>query len=87
MVRGRASRIEPSPKWELYTASNSTNFAYGISCSVYVKTAGDIAFVDEDGTVVIWPSVPAGSIMPAAAKRINATGTTNTGAGEFVILY
>lgn len=85
MVKGISSPMAPSPKWELYTASNSTNFAR-ISRAVYVKTAGDIAFVDEDGTAVIWPSVPAGTVLSVVAIRINATGTTNTGAGEFVIL-
>jgi hypothetical protein len=84
-MRGIADRTEPSPQWELYTASNSTNFAR-FSRSVYVKTAGDIAFVDMDDTVVIFPAVPAGSFVPVVAKRINATGTTNTGSGEFVIL-
>lgn len=87
MVRSRANRIDPSGKWELYTASNSSNFGSGLSASIYVKTDGDVACVDEDGTVVIWPGLKGGNVYPIIAKRINATGSTNTGAGEFVILY
>lgn len=85
-VPGISSQRDPSPSWELYTASNSTNFAR-LSRAVYVKTAGDVALVDADGTAVVWPSVPAGAVLPVVAKRINATGSTNTGSGEFVILY
>lgn len=84
-MKGISSQLDPSPKWQLYTASDSTNFT-SASRSIYVKTAGDIALVDMDGTAVIWPSVPAGTILPVRAKRINATSTTNTGAGEFVVL-
>lgn len=84
-IKGVADRCEASPQWELYTASNSVDFAR-VSRAVYVKTAGDVAFVDEAGTAVIFPSIPAGTFVPVRAKRINATGTTNTGSGEFVIL-
>lgn len=84
-IKGIADRCEASPQWELYTASDSTDFAR-VSRSVYVKTAGDVAFVDQAGTAVVFPSIPAGTFVPVRAKRINATGTTNTGAGEFVVL-
>lgn len=84
---GIASSTSPSPSYELYTASNSTNFTGGASRGIYVKTAGDIAVVDMDGTAVVFPSVPAGSLLPVVAKRINATSTTNTGSGEFIILH
>ena len=88
MVKGIADQCESSPKWQLYQASGdtvATNFTK-VSRAVYVKTAGDVAFVDEDGTAVIWPSIPAGTIVPVRAIRINQTGTTNQGAGEFVVL-
>lgn len=83
-VKGISDLCESSPKWESYTASDSTNFAYGPSRRIRCKTAGTVQLVDTDGTVVPCP-VSAGENLDVRALRINATSTTNTGAGEFFI--
>lgn len=81
---GISTRTDPSPQWELYTASDTVNFANGLSRQIYVGTSGNVAVVNADGTAVVWPSVPSGAQLSIVAKRINATSTTASG---FVILY
>lgn len=46
--------------------------------AVYVGGAGNIVAVDDAGTAVTFSAVPAGTVLPIEAKRINATGTTAT---------
>ncbi len=44
--------------------------------AIYVGTAGNVATVMQDGTVVNWIAVPAGTFLQVACKRVNSTGTT-----------
>lgn len=48
-----------------------------LSDALYVGSAGVVAAVFEDGTVVNFTAV-AGQILPIAVKRINITNTTAT---------
>jgi hypothetical protein len=57
------------------TPSDSINFG-AMSRFIYVGTAGDVAAVTAQGTVVIFASVPKGTVLPLMAVRINATNTT-----------
>ncbi len=82
-----ADRCQPSDDYELFTASDSTDFPGGISRAIILKTAGIVALVRPNGTVVITPPLLAGVVYPFVAKRINATGSTNTGADEFFIMH
>lgn len=86
MVKAIGDRCESSPLWESYTASDTVNFAGGLSRRIRVKTAGTVVFVDADGTTCAVVAL-AGENFDIAAKRINATGSTNTGAGEFFIQF
>ena len=40
--------------------------------------AGDIAVALQDGTIVLFPNVPAGFALPVVTQRVYATGTTAT---------
>jgi hypothetical protein len=45
--------------------------------ALYVGTGGDVAAILKgDAAAVTFKNVPAGSILPVAAKRVLATGTT-----------
>lgn len=46
--------------------------------AVYVGGTGDVAAVEENGTVVIFTAVPVGTILDVKAKRVNSTSTTAT---------
>lgn len=79
--------VDPSADYELFTASDSTNFPGGASRAIILKTAGSVALVRLDNTVVITPPLLASVQYSLVAKRINATGSTNTGADEFFIMH
>ena len=65
------------------TPSDSDDLAQ-TSRSLYIGTAGNISVVAKDGTDVIYANVPAGTILPVRATRVNSTGTT---AGSIVSMY
>lgn len=44
--------------------------------AIYVGGAGDVSAVAQNGLAVIWKNVPAGTTLPFAARRVNATSTT-----------
>jgi hypothetical protein len=51
----------------------------GLVCvGVYAGGAGNIAAVSLGGVSISFASVPAGTILDATLKRVNATGTTAT---------
>lgn len=59
------------------TPSDSVNFTNGAR-SLYVGVTGNVAVVTPAGTVVTFTAVPAGTVLPVEASRVNATGTTAT---------
>lgn len=59
------------------TPSDSTNFT-DVARSIYVGVAGNIAVVTLAGNTVTFVGAAAGSVLPVAAKRVNATNTTAT---------
>ena len=64
--------------FEAITPHNSTNFTNGICRGIYVGVTGNVVVVDADGTAVTFTAVPAGTILPVEAKRVNSTSTTAT---------
>ena len=46
--------------------------------AIYVGGAGNISLVTNDGATVTFTAVPVGTILPVAAQRVRATGTTAT---------
>lgn len=51
---------------------------------LYIGSAGDVVIVTDDDTAVTYVGVPAGTILPIAAKRVNSTNTT---ADDIVALF
>jgi hypothetical protein len=47
--------------------------------SLYVGGAGDVKVTTVDGSVLVFAGVPAGTVLPVAARRVWATGSTATG--------
>lgn len=46
--------------------------------ALYVGTTGDVVIVGQNNIATTWKAVPAGTILPVAARRVNATNTTAT---------
>lgn len=57
--------------------SDAANFATPAR-SLYVGGAGDVVVVAPDGSVTKFVAVPAGTVLPVRATRVNLTGTTAT---------
>lgn len=72
-------RIDDGPAKDGFaiTPSNTVNFTANAR-SVYVGVGGTVVLVTPLGTVLTFVGVVAGTILPVAAKRINATSTTAT---------
>lgn len=63
---------------EAVTPHDSTNFAQ-TTRSLYVGGAGNVVVVfGSDDAAITFTAVPAGTILPVRAKRVNLTGTTAT---------
>lgn len=76
MAIGRA--IAPSSDYFAVTPHNSQNFQNGPCKALYVGGAGNLVAVNELGEAITFTAVPAGTILPIQAKRVNATNTTAT---------
>lgn len=50
----------------------------GSARSLWVVAAGDLSFLDIEGNTVALTAVPAFTVIPVGAQRVNATGTTAT---------
>lgn len=59
------------------TKSDTDNFAYQVR-AIYVGGAGNVVVVTPAGSVVTFTGVPAGTILPVRAIRVNSTDTTAT---------
>lgn len=60
------------------TPSDSANLAE-VSRALWVGGAGNIAILaDEDSVAVLISGVPAGTVLPIRARRVNSTNTTAT---------
>jgi hypothetical protein len=71
--------------WQPITVSDTANLPRGVCGGLFVGGGGDVAAVMENNQMpVILTAVPAGSWIPLAVKRVNATGTTAT---SLVALY
>ena len=76
--------INPSPLIINVTPHASTNFTQEVR-QIYVGTAGNLAVVNLDNSVVVFQNLNAGTtIGPFYIKRVNASGTTCTGIVGFI---
>lgn len=65
----------PASRYFAITPSNSTDFDYNTR-AIYVGSSGNLVAVDDAGTTCTFSNVPAGTILPIRAKRVNSTNTT-----------
>lgn len=66
-----------SRQYASVTPSDSTNLP-GAPIGFYVGGGGNIVLVGSDDVAVTFSAVPAGTILPCGAKRVNSTNTTAT---------
>lgn len=59
------------------TPSDATAIPQGLTDAIYVGGAGQVAVVQQDGTVQNM-TAPAGATLPVRALRVNSTNTTAT---------
>jgi len=76
MAVGRA--IAPSSDYFAVTTSDTVNFQNGPCKALYVGGAGNLVAVNELDVAITFTAVPAGTILPIQAKRVNSTSTTAT---------
>lgn len=76
--RAREEMNSPARHYFAITPHDSTNFATETRF-IYVGVIGDIALVGPEGsTAVLFKAVPAGTILPVRASRVDSTNTTAT---------
>ncbi|HEX6537476.1 MAG TPA: hypothetical protein VF041_23040 [Gemmatimonadaceae bacterium] len=71
-------QMVPASRAFAITPSDSVNFA-NVTRALYVGGAGNVVGVMQDGTVVTFSGMTAGTVYALRLKRINATLTTATG--------
>lgn len=69
--------MQPASGGEAVTKSDSANLT-NVSRGIYVGGTGDVAAVMQDGAVLTFSAVPAGTLLPIRCIRINSTNTTAT---------
>lgn len=67
----------PAESFFAITPSDTVNFSFFVR-GIYVGGAGDVVAVTEGGSAVTFTAVPAGTILPIRASRVNNTSTTGT---------
>lgn len=73
--------MDASSSWNLWSAitpSDTVDLPQGVSMAIWVGGAGNVAAVMQNGAVATFTGVTAGTVLPIAARRINATNTTAT---------
>lgn len=59
------------------TPSDSVNFTSDAR-ALYIGGAGNVSVVTIEGDVLVFGNVPAGTVLPVAARRVNSTNTSAT---------
>lgn len=73
-------QLEPYNNWLAVAPSDTVDLVpftqrKMLTKALYVGTGGDLALVSEDNNVVVWPSVPSGTVLRVAVRRVNVSGT------------
>lgn len=68
----------PAESGASITPSDSTDLPGGACRAIWVGGDGNISIVTPGGATVVYSGAKAGSVLPARAKRVKATGTTAT---------
>jgi len=80
MVFGRQDAVTASDTVDLKAWTDEQR----LTDAIYVGGTGAVVVVKENGLTVSYAGVPAGTVLPVRAKRVNSTGTAATG---MVALY
>ena len=72
-----SQNINSSMKAFAISKSNTADFEFLVR-GIYVGGAGDVAVVNPDDSVCVFVGVPAGTILPVQARRVNETSTDAT---------
>jgi hypothetical protein len=75
--------FRPYGKAEVVSKSDTVDLDF-LARALWVGSAGDVSVVMQDGTTVVFTSVPAGSLLPIRFSRVNST---NTDASDMVALF
>jgi len=71
------ARSDPATSAVAITPNDSTNLTVAAR-AIYVGTGGTLVLKGWDDVSVTFTNIPNGTILPVAAKRVMATGTTAT---------
>jgi len=63
---------------------DNTNTFTNVSLSIYVGTTGNAEIVTQGGETTVFRNIPAGTIIPIQAVRVNISNTT---ASNMVMMY
>ena len=78
------SPVSPNPAVGVAAVTPSDTTDMRPARALWIGGAGSLVIVAADGSSATIAGIPAGSLLPIAAKRVNATGTTAT---AIVALY
>ena len=59
------------------TKSDTDDFSFLVR-GIYVGGAGNVVVVNADDSTCTYTSVPAGTLLPVVARRVNSSSTTAT---------
>lgn len=77
-IPGALQEMVPNNSFRAVTPSDTLAIKGGPARALYVGVAGDVVAINENGVAVKFVGVPAGSVIPIATSRVNATNTTAT---------
>lgn len=81
---GRSTDTSSASKAVAVSPSDTVSFVGGACRAIWVGGAGTVVAIMADGTTGTFVGVPAGSVLPIQATRVNNTSTTAT---SMVALY
>ena len=77
-IPGALQERVPNNSFRAVTPSDTTPIKGGPARALYVGGTGDVVAINENGAAVKFAGVTAGSVLPIATSRVNATNTTAT---------
>jgi hypothetical protein len=77
MAFGVSTDARTATNYGSVTPSDTVNFPDEVA-GFFIGGAGNVVTIKRDGTAVTWTGLTAGSWLPVAAIRVNATNTTAT---------
>lgn len=73
-----------APIHAVAVVADNTNTFSNVSLAIYVGTTGNAEILTKSGETVVFRNIPAGTIIPIQATRVNISNTT---ASNMVMMY